>query len=372
MDALAQRLVRTFMELVRVDSPTFEEGAFADDVEARLQQLGLSTWRDDTVAATGCDTGNLFGRLDGLEGMPTLAFMAHMDTVEPGRGIEPVVDGDVVKSSGSTVLGADDKAAAAVIVEALTTLQEAGHPHGDVIVVFTVAEEKGLLGVKAMAADAFEADHSFVLDAGGQVGRVVSSAPTQNTIRAVIHGKAAHAGVEPEKGVDALAAAARAIASMRLGRIDEETTANIGRIEGGRATNIIADRIELAGEARSHDPAKLEAQTQTMIAALRATEESGCWADIEVVEEYRGFSFEGDEPIMRLFERACARIGIEPVMKPTGGGSDANLLNSRGHTALALGLGMEQAHSVDEHLRVADLVAGHDLVLALIAEAMAD
>lgn len=367
--AVARRLVRTFVDLARTDSPSFHEGAMADVVEARLADLGFATSRDDTTDKTGSDTGNLFGHLPGLEHLPTVAFAAHLDTVEPGRGIEPVVDRGVIKSAGETVLGADDKAAVAQIIEALTTLVEGGHPHGAIVAIFTVAEERGLVGSKAMDLSSVAADACFVLDSHGDVGAATTAAPWQNTIRARIHGKAAHAGVEPEAGIDAIGAAARAIAKMKLGRIDSETTANVGRIEGGRWTNLIADLVELAGEARSHDHAKLQAQTQSMVDALVGAEEEGCRVEVEVIDEYHGFALDRGHPLVRLFERACARIGIQPVLATSGGGSDANIFNDARLPALVLSTGMEQMHTTDEYVRVDQLVAGHDLILALIAEA---
>lgn len=371
MDEHAERLARTFIDLAVIDSPTFEEGAVADAVEARLADAGLVTWRDDSAERTGSQTGNLFGWLAGASGLPTLAFMAHLDTVEPGRGVEPIVVDGAVKSTGATILGADDKAAVAEIVEALITLQRLGVPHGDVLVIMSVAEEKGLIGSKAMDLSGIGADACFVLDSHGDVGGATLAAPSQNTIKARIHGKAAHAGVAPEEGIDAIGATARAIAAMRLGRIDDETTANVGRVEGGRATNIIADLVELAGEARSHDEAKLAAQTEAMVEAIRRTEDEGCTVEIDVIDEYRGFAIAEDDALVRLFERACARIGVEPRLERSGGGSDANMMNAAGIPALVLSTGMEKVHSTEEYVTAGQLVAGHDLVLALIEEAAA-
>lgn len=372
VDALARRLTDTFIELARIDSVSFEEGEIADAVQGRLEAVGLTTWRDESAAITGSETGNLLGRLEGLAGAGSLLFMAHLDTVEPGRGVRPVVDEtrSIIRSFGDTILGGDDKAAVAVVLEALRTLQEEDRPHGDIYVIFSVAEEQGLKGAKALELSRVEADHCFVLDAEGEVGQATVAAPSQMSIRARVHGKAAHAGVNPSDGINAIAAAARAIATMRLGQVDEETTANIGRIAGGRATNIVPDLVELAGETRSHDPAKLERVTAEITAALDAAKAEGCRVEVEVAPEYRGFSIPEGAPIRRLFERACARVGAPCGYQVSNGGSDANVLNDAGIPALVLACGTQRPHSTEESVGIDQLVLAHDLVLALIAEAM--
>jgi tripeptide aminopeptidase len=365
----AERLVATFRELVCLDSPSYEEGRAADEIEARMRSLGMETWRDDTAAATGSDTGNLFGLLRGAEGMHTIALCAHMDTVEPGRGIRPVVEDGVIRSSGDTVLGADDKAAVAQILEGLATLQADGAPHGDILAVFTVAEEQSLVGSKAMDLSGLTARSCFVMDAHGSVGAAILASPGQNNVYATIRGKATHAGINPEDGVNAIAGAARCIERIRQGRLDKETTANVGKIQGGRATNIVPDLVEIAAEVRSHDAAKLARATEDMMAAFEAASELGCSAEVRMEPQYHAFAIAPDTAIVQLFERACAAIGVAPRLEVSGGGSDANVFNRAGIPALVLSCGMEQMHSTEEYVRVDQLVAGHDLVVALVAEA---
>jgi tripeptide aminopeptidase len=371
MDPLAERLVRTFLEIAAIDSVSRSEASVADAIEAHLIDLGVETWRDETAAATGSDTGNLFGRLGGLAGMRPVVLCAHMDTVEPGRGVEPVLDGDVVRSAGDTVLGADDKAAVAQILEALRTIEQKDLPHGEIMVIFTVAEEQSLVGSKAMDRPAAGDGFCFVLDAHGPVGGAVLGSPGQNNVYATFHGKAAHAGISPEEGVSAITCAAESLARVRQGRIDEETTANVGTIHGGRATNIVPDRVDIAAEVRSHDAAKLESETRAMMAAFEPAADSKCSSDVRMEPQYDGFSLSPDCEIVRLFEAACAKVGIASRLETSGGGSDANVFNKAGLPALVLSTGMEQVHSTDEYVRVDQLVAGHDLVLALISEATA-
>ncbi|MGC9361107.1 MAG: M20/M25/M40 family metallo-hydrolase, partial [Anaerolineae bacterium] len=252
------RLLDVFLDLVRIASPSRQEQEVASYIRAYLEDLGIAVESDQA--------GNLYAYMEG-DGTP-LAFTAHMDTVVPCEGVTPLVENGVVRSDGTTILGADDKSGVAAILEAVTALSEGSVVHRPLDLLFTVQEEIGLFGAKAVEVDRLRARMAIGLDAEGQQGTLVVSAPGQNSLEAVVHGKAAHAGVEPEKGVSAIRVAAEAIASMPLGRIDEETTANIGVISGGRATNIVPDRVEIKGEARSHDEAKLASQTEAMVAAL--------------------------------------------------------------------------------------------------------
>jgi len=351
------RLVSTFLELVQIDSPSGQEEEIARHLMAELRSLGLKVERDTT--------GNVIARLAG-EGQPIL-ICAHLDTVEPGRGVRPVIEGGIIISDGTTILGADDKSGLAVILEVLRVLVERDLPHPPLEVALTVSEERGLRGAKGLDLTALRAQEGVVLDSGGEIGAIVVSAPSQERIRAVVHGKAAHAGVEPEKGINAILVAAEAIAAMPLGRIDEETTTNIGRIEGGTATNIVPDRVEIAGEARSRDEGKLKAQVQAMTEALKkAAKRHGARVEIDVQRSYSAFKLGEEVGIVRRAVAAAKTLGLTPALVPSGGGSDANILNAGGIATINISTGMEKVHTTEERIAVDDMVKCAEFLLAIL------
>jgi len=362
----APRVLATFLEAVRVDSPSGEEARFGAWCERRLAALGFDVRFDGTGPATGSDCGNLIAERPGAADGLTVVLSAHLDTVGPGRGIDPVVGGGVVRSAGDTILGADDKAGVAAILEALERAQETGTPTGPVRVLLTTGEERGLRGAKALDRSECRGDVCLVLDAHGPVGGVVTAAPTQYTFSAVFEGVPAHAGVEPERGISAIAMAASAIASMRIGRLDEETTANVGEIHGGNATNVITASCAIRGECRSLDPAKVETVRDEMDAAMRdAARRAGGAVRTEWVLEYEGYRLSPDDPMLGLVEGALRLVGREPSFFSTGGGSDANIFAARALPSLVLSCGMTDVHGVEESVEVSDLVALAD-VLALV------
>jgi len=353
-----ERLLETFLSLVRIDSPSGDEAKIAQELQTRLQELGLQVERDSM--------SNLVARLPGQGQAVMLA--AHMDTVMPGRGIKPVVKDGVVHSDGSTILGADDKAGVAVILEVLQTLREEGLAHPPLEVVITVQEESGLLGAKELDCSALSAKMGVSLDAGGAPGTITVSAPSHDLVTATVYGKAAHAGTQPETGVNALVAAAQAIVEMPLGRIDEETTANIGIIHGGVARNIVPDRVELFGEARSRDQSKLETQTARMVQALESTaQRNRAKVDIQVSRAYEAYVFTEAQEVVRRLMDACIAQGVQPLLAPTGGGSDANIFNAQGKQVVNLSAGMYGEHSTDEHVAIADMVTCARIVLQFLA-----
>ncbi len=360
-----ERLVQEFVDLVQISSPTRQERKVADYLKARLGELGLSVEEDNAGEKIGTDTGNLIGRLPG-EG-PALMFCAHMDTVEPGVGIVPVVKEGIITSAGETVLGGDDKAGICAILETLEVIKENKLFHPNLVIVFTVAEEGGLKGAKALDIPKLGAELGFCLDAGGPVGTIVSRGPAQNQLKAVIRGRAAHAGLCPEEGISAIQVAAEAIMRTQLGRIDQETTANIGVISGGKATNIIPDRVELEGEARSLDIEKLDKQTKHMTETLeRVCRERGAQAEIEVAQAYPQINLDPESRVVELAVEAARQLGIVPEVTQTGGGSDANIFNGKGLPTANLGIGMEKVHSTEEFIRVKDMVDVTRLLLQII------
>jgi len=363
----SERLLATFLEAVRIDSPSGEEAAFGAWCAERLKGLGATARFDDSSRATGSDTGNLIAEVPGDREGAVLVLSAHLDTVEPGRGIAPAVDGGVVRSSGGTVLGADDKAGVAAILEALARVAEQARPHAPLRVVLTVQEEKGLVGAKALADADIRGDLCLVLDAHGPVGRIIISAPTHHTFTATFEGVSAHAGVEPERGISAVAMAASAVCAMRLGRLDEETTANVGEVRGGGETNVVAASCLLTGECRSRDPEQAERIRLEMDEEMRlAARSAGGSVRIDWVKQYDGYRLAPDDERVALVERACAVAGVEPSLVVTGGGSDGSVLTARGLPSVVLSCGMTDVHSTQESVAVTDLDAMVRVLLAAI------
>lgn len=366
-----QRLVNEFMQMVMVDSPSRREGQFAIYLKEKLLELGLEVVTDEQAGLTaGSDTGNLLARLKGNRvGLPTILFSAHMDTVSPGEGIRPQVKGDAIYSSGTTVLGSDDKAGIAAILEALRFIKEENREHGDLEVLFTVGEEVGLLGACYLDYHLLHAQMGFVLDSGGDVGTIICQAPAHDRINVVIHGKAAHAGMNPEEGVSAIQVAARAIDKMNLLRIDEETTANIGMIKGGNATNIVCEKVELQGEARSLSEEKLQRQTEHMVACLQeACNELGARLEVKITREYPAFTIKEGEPVVEMARKAAIALGLKARLTSSGGGSDTNYFSAHGIKTVNLGIGMSNPHTKEEFIKIDDLVMTARYVAAIVEQ----
>lgn len=362
------RTLDTFLDLARISSPTGREREVAEYAAAVLAEIGCAVRCDDSRERTGANVGNLIATLPGTGG--AIAFSAHMDCVDPCEGVMPVVQDGVIRSAGETVLGGDDKVGIAAILEAMRRLHESGEPHAAVLALLTVSEEQGLIGAKALSAEDVDADACLVLDADGSVGGIVTSAPTHYTFTALFRGRAAHAGVEPEKGISAIRMAASAIERMQLGRLDELTTANIGTIDGGSATNVVAPSCKVTGECRSLDATRVEAVREAMDAALKeAAAEFGGEVEVAWKLEYRGFTVSDKEPVLALVERACADIGVTARRFATGGGSDGNVLSALGVPTLVLSSGMSKVHTTAEELEVAQLELLADLLVAVARRA---
>lgn len=363
-----------FLELAAIESPPGEERAVADRVIAELRGLGLEVDEDGAGSAIGSTIGNLLCRLPGrTDGGTPVFFCAHLDTVPPQGALRPVVGEDgIVRNAGGTILGADDKSAVAAMIEAARRIVEEGRPHAGVELLFTPKEEVGLLGAGAFDHTRLEAELGFVYDQAAPIGDVVLGAPYQRSLRVRFHGRPAHSGMVPEEGRSAIAAAARAIADLRLGRIDEETTANVGLITGGSARNIVPEWCELEAEARSHDARKLADLVQEMLDTFAfAASVAECTLETEVSETYQGYRFKEDDPIVRLAATALRSCGRELRPALTGGGADANVFNAKGLPCLNLANGMMEIHTADEHIAVADLDAMVDVTLALVDAARA-
>jgi tripeptide aminopeptidase len=358
------RLINTFKQLVRIDSLSFKEGKVIKQIEKELRLLG---YRSSQVGqpANG-EVGSLIVNIPGPG--KCLMVNAHVDTVAPGENIQPVEKGGYIYSKGETVLGADNKAGVAVMLEVLRVIKEQKLQHPAMQFIFTVAEEVGLSGAKSLPVSAIKADYAVVLD-GGDVDEIIIQAPSSDNLSATIIGRAAHAGLRPEEGVSAIKAAAEAVHRMKLGRIDFETTANIGIIKGGEATNIIPDRTMIKGEARSHRPTKLKRQIDHMTRVLKQTcARHKAKLDLKVVNIYRAFKLNQNEPIVKTAVKALKVSGIRPVLKRTGGGSDANVFNLRGIPSIIMGVGMDKVHTTAERVKIADMVKGTEILLKIIEE----
>lgn len=357
-------LLDLFLRLAATASPSRRERSVAGLVGDDLAAHGLAWREDDAAGAVAGDSGNLIVRVPGTgDGLP-VAIAAHLDTVAVGGDIVPVVQDGIVRSAGDTILGADDKAAVAALVALLRELADEP-PRGDVVGVFTVAEEIGLLGAQALDVGALGCRAGFVFDTSGPVGDVVVRAPSQKLVTATFDGVAAHAGIAPERGRSAVQAAARAVAALELGRLDADTTANVGTIAGGTATNVVPDHCRVEGEVRAHDPARLAAVVGAMVAAVHlAAAETGVDVEVVVDDSFVGYALEVDDLPVTLAREALARSGFTARLASSGGGSDVNVFNLKGMPAVNLSVGMEDVHSPQEWLPVGAL---HDVLAVMRA-----
>ncbi|MFX3623126.1 MAG: M20/M25/M40 family metallo-hydrolase [Ectobacillus sp.] len=364
-----ERLVNEFLELVQVDSETKYEAEICKVLKEKFTALGVEVFEDDTTSVTGHGAGNLICTLPATKEADTIYFTSHMDTVVPGKGIKPSIKDGYIVTDGTTILGADDKAGLAAMFEAIRVLKENNIQHGKVEFIITVGEESGLVGAKALDRSLITASYGYALDSDGKVGDIIVAAPTQAKVKAIIRGKTAHAGVAPEKGISAITIAAKAIAKMPLGRIDEETTANIGRFEGGTQTNIVCDYVEILAEARSLVDEKMQEQVRKMKEAFETTaKEMGGQAEVDVQVMYPGFKFADGDHVVEVAKRAIANIGRTPALHQSGGGSDANVIAGHGIPTVNLAVGYEEIHTTNEKMPIAELVKTAELVVAIIEE----
>ncbi len=370
-----ERLTSLFLDLVRIDSHSRQERAVAERLARELGGLGADVWIDDAGTKVGGTTGNVLARIAGTVDAPPLLLSAHMDTVIPGEGVHPIVEGDVIRTDGTTVLGGDDKSGCAIICEVLRVLRDDGVRHGSIEVAFTICEEVGLLGAKHLDVSALTARAGLVLDSDAP-GYLFTRAPASNHLVFVVHGLEAHAGMAPERGINAIQVAAEGVAAMQLGRIDDETTANIGIVTGGGAVNVVPKLVRLEGEARSHDERKLAAQCTHMQAALEAAaarhaivldgREQHARIESTIERSYDAMDVPDAAPIVQLVLRAAASLGHSVESAPMGGGCDANVLNRRGFQVANLGTGMRDIHTVKEWLRVSDMVRTAEVIVEML------
>jgi len=351
-----ERLVKHFLEYVQIDSESRNELNFAKHIEDELVSLGFEVTYDDVGKKIGGNCGNLFARKKGtIEG--AIFLSSHMDTVTPGKNIKPIVEGDIIKSDGTTVLGGDDKGGIVSIMESIRTIIDNKNDHPDIEIMFAVAEEVGLLGSRYVNKENLTAKTGYILDSSKPVGAIINSAPSETTMEVMVKGKPAHAGTAPEKGISAIMIAARAIDRMNLLRLDEETTANIGIIEAGSATNIVTPELYLKAEARSLNNDKLNAQVDHMKECLEeAAQYYGGLIEFNASQNYTTYKVdENDYSVKRAIE-AFERLNLNWRLQPTGGGSDVNNLREKGIDCVNLGIAMTNCHTLEEYIKISDLV----------------
>jgi len=350
------------LELAAHPSPPGGEDGVAAVVARYIRDLGLAVEEDDF--------GNLYARIEPTTGGTPLFFCAHLDTVPPSGELSPVVEDGIVRNAGGTILGADNKAAVAQMLEGVRRVLAESIPHAGIELVLTRQEEIGLVGATAFDHTRLRAQTGFVYDQEGPIGEVILGAPYAQGMEITFHGRAAHAGMSPEEGRSAIQAAARAIADLRLGRVDEETTANVGLISGGTAGNIVPDRCVFSAEARSHDERKLGELVQEMLDICTfAASEAECTMQSESQKDYRGYRFAKNEPVVELAAGALARCGHEVRYGLSGGAADANVFNERGLRCLNITHGVYDFHSPNERVSVADLEAMVEVTVALVENA---
>jgi len=365
---LSTRVADLFLDLCAIPSPPGRERAVADRIVRELDAIGLEWDEDGCGPVIGSTAGNVLCRLPGKQdgGVP-IFLCAHFDTVPLDGELAPVVEDGVVRNAGGTILGADDKSALAVMVEAARRIVEEGRPHAGVELLFTPMEEIGLVGADAFDVSRLEARVGYVYDQAAPIGDVVVGSPTAQELELTFVGRAAHAGMYPEEGRSAIVAAARAISDLPLGRLDELTTANVGLVHGGTARNVVPGRCTLEAEVRSHDEKRVtEVVQQVLDAAAFAASTSECSLETRLEPKYRGYRFSSDDLGVRLAVDALGRAGFEARLGLSGGAADANVFNARGLQCVNLANGMADIHTPDERIALDDLERMVDVTLALV------
>lgn len=365
------RLVQLFLDLCSIDAPSKREANVVAWTKRYLEGIGLEVSEDDAGARTGGDANNLIVWLRGnLPDAPKVFLSAHFDTVEPTEGLVIEERDGVFYSASDTILGADDKGGMAPAIEAVRALKESGEPHGDVCLLLSVQEEIGLRGAAAMRLEDLGLDFGYVLDTGPPVGSFVTRTATHDKLDVLIHGRPAHAGKDPEKGINAIQVAAAAISGMTLGRVGPETTANLGIIEGGAAVNVVCPFVNIRAEARSTNVRELDEQIAHMIRRFeQAAADFGATVEIDHQRHYDAFNIPEDAPVVRVAQAASRALGWEPVLRTTLGGSDANVFNSKNLPTVVVATGMDLIHTHDERMSRRDLIDTARLAYQLLVEA---
>jgi tripeptide aminopeptidase len=364
------RLVQLFRELCLIDAPAKKEREVADYVINVLRGMGLEVWEDKAGKAVGGNSGNVIALFKGTKpGAPRIFLSAHLDTVEPTAGLKIIEENGRLSSDGTTILGADDKGGMAPAIEAIRIIQESGEEHGDVVLLFSICEEIGLLGAANVDLNELNLDFGFVLDTGPPVGSFVTRTATHDMLNVRFIGKPAHAGKHPEDGINAIQVAADAVSRMKIGRIGPETTSNFGIIKGGTAVNVVCPSVTLYGEARSTNVAELDAQIAHMKEACQAAADAwGAKVEFDYERHYDAYLVDADSKVVKVGQAAAAKLGMSGDLRTTLGGSDANIYNAKGVPSIVVATGMEEIHTHNEFITIADLVATAELTVELIRE----
>jgi len=364
-------VLATFLELLKFNSPSRSEQDVSLYCGDRLRHIGFDVKWDNSHLVTGSGIGNLIATLPPTDtSLPGLLFAAHLDTVEPTPDINVEINGDVISTRSDTILGGDDKCGAAPIICAMEEIVGKSIPHGQLQVAFTTCEEIGLVGAANIDQSMLSSDYGFVLDGGPPLGSIVTSAPASECLEITVHGKAAHAGAAPEKGINAIVAAAKAIASFPVGRIDAETTNNVGVITGGQARNVVPDTVTVIAEARSRNQRKLEEQLTIIKTAFEAeAAKMGATASIRTTNSYPAYHLANDFPVISIAAHAATNIGFPPQFRESGGGTDANHFNGFGIPTAVLATGMEQIHTHDEFCTVSALHGNVAWIIEIVKSA---
>lgn len=372
-----ERLATTFTTLCEIDSPSKREGKISTWLKKAFTELGADyIYEDNSAAKTGSESGNLIIRFNGnqpeVEG---LFFSCHMDTVEPADGVQVVRNGDIFTSKGETVLGGDDKSGIAAILELLQLLKENNTSHPMIEVIITTCEEVGLLGAKYLEINKLTSPYGYALDSTG-INHVIIGAPAANKISIVVNGRAAHAGLCPEAGINALSVAAAALNQIKVGRLDEESTCNFGLIEGGVASNIIPEQIAIKGEVRSHSEQKLQHYTreiektfQKAVDSWQPTSETGEQRphfEMQIIADYPALKIPPDAPVLKRLQKGADTAKIDVKQIVAGGGSDANIFCGKGLPTAIIATGMNKVHTIDEQLDLGDLTCLTELLLGIV------
>ncbi|MGL4307358.1 M20/M25/M40 family metallo-hydrolase [Cetobacterium sp. SF1] len=362
------RLVENFLDMVKISSPSLKEREMGDYLIKVLSELGMEVYEDQAGTINNGNCGNIIGVLK-APGKKRVLLSAHMDTVLPCDKVVPVIEGRIIKSDGTTVLGGDDKGGIAAIIETLRVIKENNIDHPEIVVVFSIAEEIGLLGAKSIEIEKYNIDYGFILDSSGKPGVGIIKAPCAAKGKLIVEGKPAHAGIAPENGINALVVAAEAIGKIKLGRIDEQTTSNIGIVKGGEAVNIVMPSLEMMYEARSLNGEVLRnLLSETMSTFEEVCKAHGAQFKNTVEIGYDGFSIDENAEIVKIFERACKKSNILCQLKSSGGGSDTNIYNTKGIPCLNLAVGMTKVHTKEEFIEIDDMVNMAKLLLEIIKE----
>ena len=354
-----ETLLKKFFEILKIKSISKNERSLFDYIKNKLESLGLKVFEDDCGSSFGGNTGNLIATYIPavIKNNPPIFLSAHLDTVFHNSIIEPeIIEGKIINKNRSEILGSDDKAAIAAILESLSFLIKNNIPSGIIYIIFTVGEELALFGSRYLDINLIDAQYGFVFDADGSIGSIINKAPYHNRLNFTVIGRASHAGVSPEKGINSIKSAALAITNIPSGRIDSETTCNIGIIKGGIETNIVPEITEVQAEARSMSVDKLDKLTNEIINQFqKASELSNTKLEHQVLREYDGYEISPNSITVKIAEYAFKKIGINPKIKSTGGGSDTNNFNSKGRQTVNLSSGIENCHSSEEYIKVEEL-----------------